>query len=83
MEGTIERESGALGGLFQQIIQDMKVGQIKIYVLVFIVIGRLFCHFQLISLWFNRNGYEFEFDSLCIVILSSTEKEQGWKWNET
>ncbi|XP_018562926.1 metastasis suppressor protein 1 isoform X2 [Anoplophora glabripennis] len=26
MEGTIERESGALGGLFQHIIQDMKNG---------------------------------------------------------
>lgn len=25
MEGHIERESGALGGLFQHIIQDMKV----------------------------------------------------------
>lgn len=32
MEGTsnIEREYGALGGLFQQIIQDMKVGDITI-----------------------------------------------------
>lgn len=32
MEGTshIEREYGALGGLFQQIIQDMKVGDIAI-----------------------------------------------------
>lgn len=29
MEGNIEREYGALGGLFQQIIQDMKVGDRK------------------------------------------------------
>lgn len=28
MDGTIEREHGALGGLFQQIIQDMKVGML-------------------------------------------------------
>lgn len=35
----MERESGALGGLFQQIIQDMKVGTCKITSRIVLVLG--------------------------------------------
>jgi len=31
MEGNIERECSALGGLFQQIINDMKVSHVTLF----------------------------------------------------
>lgn len=38
MEGNIERDCSALGGLFQQIISDMKVGMGWFYTILYLLL---------------------------------------------